>query len=204
MKVAGAGVDLMIRSYRDCHEVLRSHKFAGSAGRPEGRAFLGESVLLVDGEEHRDRRQLYLPLVREPRLQALEATVVVPVLEAPMARHLRPGADGSRPGHFVTLARAVCMRPPAAVICLDGLPPPPSAAPPVRGTGPSGYRPSSNAPSPSGPLAGPGRVGSVSPVTIALASPISLWPGCPEATPRPPATSLGVAASRASWSSARA
>lgn len=109
----------VVRSYRECHEILRSQKFVGSAGRPEGRAFLGDSVLLVDGAEHRARRQLYLPLMREGTLKRFESDVIGPVLETAMRTHLEPGPDGAKRGDLVVLVRDVCMRAAAALIGFD-------------------------------------------------------------------------------------
>jgi len=110
----------LVTSYRECHEILRNHRFGGAAGRPEGRAFLGDSVLLVDGEEHRDRRLMYLPLFREDRLQQFERTVVRPMLAAGYRAHFATVDDeGWRRGDLVALTRDVCMRLAAALIGLD-------------------------------------------------------------------------------------
>ena len=111
-----AGVGALIESYAEAHEVLRDRRFAGGVGRPEGRDFLGDSLVVIDGPEHLARRRMYMPLMAEDFLTRLEREVAVPVLASALDRHLRPGPDGYPRADLVALVRDVYMRLAAALI----------------------------------------------------------------------------------------
>jgi cytochrome P450 len=115
----GTRVDELVTSYAEAHEVLRDRRFAGGVSRPEGRDFLGDSLVVIDGPEHLARRRMYLPLMAEAFLVRLEREVAAPVLAAALDRHLAPGADGYERADLVALLRDVYMRLAAALIGFD-------------------------------------------------------------------------------------
>lgn len=111
---------IAITSFVEASEILRDRRFSASAGRPHGRAFLGESILLIDGEEHLARRRLYMPLMMQEHLQHIEENVMLPTIKACEQAHFRTDADGFHRGDLTAFARDVFMRLAAALIGLDG------------------------------------------------------------------------------------
>lgn len=113
------GLD-MITSFAEVHEILRDRRFSAAEGRPEGRDFLGGSLVVIDGPEHLARRRIYMPLMAEAQLQHYEREVIRPILDDCERIHFTDGGDGWRHGDLVAYCRDVFMRFAAALIGLDG------------------------------------------------------------------------------------
>lgn len=109
-------------SFAEVSEILRDRRFAGRAGRPEGRAFLGDSLVTIDNEEHLARRRMYMPLMAEEFLRGLEESVLAPAVGSVLRQQCGPPeADGFVRGDLVVIARDICMRLAAALIGFDGV-----------------------------------------------------------------------------------
>lgn len=101
-----------LAGYDECREVLRSPVFL-QASKQESAAFVGDTVLTLDGDEHAARRRLLQPLFSRAALTAYEREVLGPTIDRVL--------DGVVRADLVRLARTVFLQLAAATIGLDGV-----------------------------------------------------------------------------------
>lgn len=110
----------LITRFDEVNEILRDRRFAGGAGRPFGRAFLGGSLVTIDGPEHLARRRMYLPFQLEPQLKHYERDVTSAIVERCLALATRErDAEGVARVDLVALAKDIFMRIAATMIGFD-------------------------------------------------------------------------------------
>lgn len=110
-----------LTSFAEIDEVLRSKDFAQGSHR-ESHAFLGESILLLDGDEHFDRRRLESGLFTKQALAYYEHHALVPVIDQAMKEcDDQRGDDGVVRADLVPLSRTMLLRIAAAVTGIDGV-----------------------------------------------------------------------------------
>ncbi len=110
-----------ITAYDECREVLRSPAFL-QASKQESAAFVGDTVLTLDGEDHAARRRLLQPLFTRAALTTYEREVLEPTIARVLSAHAgAPEPDGLVRADLVRLARTVFLQLAAATIGLDGV-----------------------------------------------------------------------------------
>jgi cytochrome P450 len=109
---------LVVTSFEEAAQIIRADEF-GAPDPPEGGfPFVGESVLHLNGDEHRIRRRLEAPLFSKSAVLAYEAGL----LQAATARQiLRPTllADGTATWNLVAITRRAMLEIAAALIGVD-------------------------------------------------------------------------------------
>lgn len=110
-----------VEAYLEVHEILRDRRFIAGRSRPEGREFLGETMVGIDGDRHLVRRRLYAPLMSEENLTRLERELVEPMLAATVGTPSSGSDSSCTTIDLVPLARDLCMRVAAAILGIEGV-----------------------------------------------------------------------------------
>lgn len=111
-----------ITSYAEVDEILRNPEFESGEFEEESLPFRGRTLLEINGDEHRRRRKLEIPLMAKAMLERHERDILAPVIE----RALREADAGRRSDGVVAtdlarLTHRMFLQMAAAVIGLDGV-----------------------------------------------------------------------------------
>ena len=110
-----------VHSYAEIQEVMRSADFL-QGGTPERFTFLGNSLLMTDGDEHLERKKRFSPLFSKESMAYYESHLLQPVIDEVMAElSVKRDADGLVRSDFVPLIRMMLHRIGARVVGLDGV-----------------------------------------------------------------------------------
>jgi cytochrome P450 len=110
-----------VHSYAEIQEVMRSPDFQ-QGGTPERFKFLGNSLLMTDGDEHLERKKRFSPLFSKEAMAYYEDHLLQPVIDEVMAElSVKRDEDGLVRGDFVPLIRMMLHRIGARVVGLDGV-----------------------------------------------------------------------------------
>ena len=110
-----------LTSYAEIDEVLRSKDFA-QGSHQESQAFFGHSILLLDGDDHFERRRMESGLFTKQALAYYERHALVPVIDQAMKEcDDQRGEDGIVRADLVPLARTMLLRIAASVTGIDGV-----------------------------------------------------------------------------------
>ena len=82
-----------VDGYADIDEILRSEHFIQGSHRESG-MFFGGSLLVVDGQEHMEKRQMFSPLVSKAAMQYYESGALGPVIAKVMQELTAKGRGG--------------------------------------------------------------------------------------------------------------
>jgi cytochrome P450 len=108
-------------TYAEIEEILRSPDFVQGA-HLESKMFFGDSLLLMDGPAHMDRRMLFSSLVSKAAMHYYESEALAPVIDQVMAElRTNRGADGLARTDLVPLIRIMLHRITALVTGVDGV-----------------------------------------------------------------------------------
>jgi len=108
-----------LSTFGEIDEVLRSPKFVQGQHR-QSLMFLGDTILLIDGEAHFERRRMESELFDRSALQYYEGRSLRPVIDRLMA-DLRYDADGLARADLVDITRTALYRISANVTGIDGI-----------------------------------------------------------------------------------
>lgn len=110
-----------ISDYHEIDEILRSKDFR-QGSHTESKPLFGDSLLLLDGPDHRERRRMENPLFDRSALISYDHAALNPVVEQ-MVRDCLAGAgpDGRVKVDLVPLVRAMLHRIAAATTGIDGV-----------------------------------------------------------------------------------
>jgi cytochrome P450 len=111
-----------VDSYADIDEILRSEDFMQGSHRESG-VFFNGSLLLIEGHEHMQRRQLFSSLVSRTAMHYYETGALVPVIDKVM-QELRDegrGKDGLVHVDLIPLIRSMLYRITALVTGVDNV-----------------------------------------------------------------------------------
>lgn len=111
-----------VDSYADIDEILRSEDFMQGSHRESG-VFFNGSLLLIEGEEHMQRRQLFSSLVSRSAMQYYETGALAPVIEQVMKELRAKGRDkdGVVRVDLIPLIRSMLYRITALVTGVDNV-----------------------------------------------------------------------------------
>ncbi len=110
-----------IADYREIDEILRSKDFR-QGSHTESRPLFGESLLMLDGPDHRERRRLENPLFDRSALIYYDHTALNPVVEQMVLDcFAAAGPDGRVKVDLVPLVRAMLHRIAAVTTGIDGV-----------------------------------------------------------------------------------
>lgn len=110
-----------ISDYREIDEILRSKDFR-QGSHTESRPLFGESLLLLDGPEHRERRRLENPLFDRTALMSYDHEALNPVIQQSIDECLARADDSGRVRvDLVPLVRTMLHRISAATTGIDGV-----------------------------------------------------------------------------------
>ncbi len=111
----------LLTTYEGVQAVLRSSRFA-PATHLESAEFVGDTVLVLHGDEHFARRRLEVALFAKEALQHYERDVLAPVIERCLDEvAAEPTPDGVVRSDLVALSRTMLIEIAAAVVGLDGV-----------------------------------------------------------------------------------
>jgi cytochrome P450 len=113
---------LRITSFAEADEILRNPEFGSGRFEEESLPFRGDTLLELDGDEHRQRRKIEIPLFAKGMLERHEREILEPVIERSLAEaeaDRRP--DGLVATDLVRLSHRMFLQVAAAVIGLDGV-----------------------------------------------------------------------------------
>ena len=109
-------------TFSECDEVLKSRKFAQGSHR-ESSVFIGDSLIVLDGDAHFDRRRMESALFTRNALEYYESKTLAPhvqeVMGAAAARGRR--AEEQVAADLVPIVRAMMARITATITGLDGV-----------------------------------------------------------------------------------
>ena len=107
--------------FGEIDEVLRSRDFIQGTHR-EAPMFLGDTLLLIDGDEHFERRRMESPLFNRPALAYYERHALRPVISKALAEAKAAAPTGGPVrADLVTLTRTMLWRIAAATTGIDGV-----------------------------------------------------------------------------------
>jgi cytochrome P450 len=111
-----------VDNYADIDEILRSPDFMQGSHRESG-VFFNGSLLLIEGEEHMQRRQLFSQLVSRTAMQTYELGALAPVIEQVMKELRAKGRDkdGTVRVDLIPLIRSMLYRITALVTGVDNV-----------------------------------------------------------------------------------
>jgi cytochrome P450 len=110
-----------IADYREIDEILRSKDFR-QGSHTESLPLFADSILLLDGPEHRERRRMENPLFDRNALLYYDHSALDPVVEQMVADSLAgAGPDGRVKVDLMVLVRAMLYRIAAATTGIDGV-----------------------------------------------------------------------------------
>jgi cytochrome P450 len=110
-----------VTTYAEILEVMRSPDFA-QGGTPERRLFLGDTLVMVEGEEHLERKKRLSTLFSKEAMAYYEGKLLDPVIRETMAELAsKRDPDGLVRVEFVTLIRIMLHRISAGVVGVDGV-----------------------------------------------------------------------------------
>ncbi|MFC7658687.1 cytochrome P450 [Pseudonocardia benzenivorans] len=110
-----------ISDFREIDEILRSKDFR-QGSHTESRPLFADSLLLLDGPDHRERRRLENPLFDRTALMSYDHEALNPVVEQMVRDCLaEAGEDGTVTVDLVPLVRAMLHRIAAATTGIDGV-----------------------------------------------------------------------------------
>lgn len=110
-----------IDTYAEIEEIMKSDDFR-MAGAEERTVFLEDTLIMAEGERHRELKKLFAPLMSRESLAYYELHLVEPVIQAAVAQmHTQRGADGQVRCDAVALIHAALTRISAAVTGVDGV-----------------------------------------------------------------------------------
>lgn len=111
----------VLTGYDEVREVMRNPRMLSSGGRPiSAQSFLRSTLLVIDGEPHRDRRRLYVRFSRPDYVGVIEKQVTETFLPLALERSkVRRLDDGSWLVDLVRLGTWVTTQVAAAIIGLD-------------------------------------------------------------------------------------
>lgn len=111
----------MISDYHEIDEILRSKDFR-QGSHTESKPLFADSLLLLDGPEHRERRRMENPLFDRNSLLYYDHKALNPVVEKMIADCLaEAGPDGRVKVDLMVLVRAMLHRIAAATTGIDGV-----------------------------------------------------------------------------------
>ncbi len=109
-----------VTSWIEANEVLRHPDFVAGNTEQESVPFRGRTLLELNGDEHRDRRRLEMPLFVREALESYESDVLAPTIERCLAEaESRRGSDGVVRGDLVRMSHSMFLQIAAAVIGFD-------------------------------------------------------------------------------------
>lgn len=108
-----------LSSFGDIDETLRSPKFVQGQHR-QSLMFLGDTILLIDGNEHFERRRMESELFDRSALQYYESHALRPVVNRIM-NGLKADTDGVVHADLVDITRTALYRISASVTGIDGV-----------------------------------------------------------------------------------
>lgn len=110
-----------ISDYREIDEILRSKDFR-QGSHTESKPLFADSILLLDGPEHRERRRMENPLFDRTALLSYDHSALNPVVEQMVGDCLAgAGPDGRVKVDLMVLVRAMLYRIAAATTGIDGV-----------------------------------------------------------------------------------
>ena len=110
-----------VADFREIDEILRSKDFR-QGSHTESRPMFADSLLLLDGPDHRERRRLENPLFDRAALMSYDHEALNPTVEAMVRDCLEHAdADGHVTVDLVPLVRAMLHRIAAATTGIDGV-----------------------------------------------------------------------------------
>lgn len=111
-----------ITSFVEADEILRNPEFAAGGTEQESVAFRGRTLLELDGEEHRERRDFERRLFTKRMLDHYERAFLTPAIQRCLAEAAKArGADGVVRADLVRLSHSMFLQVAAAVIGFDGV-----------------------------------------------------------------------------------
>lgn len=108
-----------ITSFVEADEILRNREFAAGGFEDESLPFRGRTLLELDGDEHRQRRQLERPLFTRAMLDRYDHEVLGPTIERSISADSTRGADGIVRADLVKLSHRMFLQIAATIIGLD-------------------------------------------------------------------------------------
>src|SRR4051812_4040927 len=108
-----------ITSFAEADEILRNPEFGAGGFEDESLPFRGRTLLELDGDEHRQRRQLERPLFTKDRLDRYERDVLEPTIERCIVADSTRGSDGVVRADLVRLSHRMFLQIAATIIGLD-------------------------------------------------------------------------------------
>ncbi|WP_197029436.1 cytochrome P450 [Paracoccus pantotrophus] len=108
-------------SFAEIQEVMRSPDFH-QGGFQESLMFLGDTILMVDGKTHLDRKMVFAPLFSKEAMAYYEARLLEPTIAEVMAElGAQHGPDGLARTDLVPLIRVMLHRISARIVGVDGV-----------------------------------------------------------------------------------
>ena len=110
-----------VHSYAEIEEIMNSNEFY-QGGTPERRVFLGDTVLMLDGPLHDERKREFSSLFSKAAMASYEGDLLEPVI-AQVLEDLRSHrrADGSVHTDLIPLIRMMLFRISALIVGVDGV-----------------------------------------------------------------------------------
>jgi cytochrome P450 len=110
-----------IRSYAEIQEIMQSRDFIQGTS-PERDLFFGQSLVMIDGKEHLERKKLFSTLFSRGAMVHYETQLLEPVISRVMAElSAHRGADGLARTDLVPMVRIMLHRISAKVVGVDGV-----------------------------------------------------------------------------------
>lgn len=110
-----------IDTYAEIEEIMRSRDFM-MAGAEERTVFLEDTLIMTEGERHRELKKLVAPLFSRPAMAYYELHLVEPIIQAAIGEmESARGTDGLVRTDVVPLVRAALTRISAGVTGVDGV-----------------------------------------------------------------------------------
>jgi cytochrome P450 len=116
-----SGGNIRIAAFSEVEEILRSKAFIQGA-HTESTEFMADSLVMLDGAPHQQRRRLEAPLFDRAAMAYYDKEALGPVIERCIADcRSQPGAHGAVQVDLVPLASTMLHRIAALVIGIDGI-----------------------------------------------------------------------------------
>jgi cytochrome P450 len=110
-----------IESYVEIQEIMRSSDFV-QGGSPERRVFFDDTLIMLDGEQHLQRKRIFGPLFSRDAMAFYESQLLDPLIEQVMGElRATRGSDGLARTDLVPLIRNMLHRISARLAGVDGV-----------------------------------------------------------------------------------
>lgn len=108
-------------TFAEIQEVMRSTDFV-QGGTPARRIFLGDTLVMTDGDEHLERKKVVSALFTREAMSRYETQLLEPVIAQVMGElKAQRGADGLARTDLVPLIRILLLRISARIVGVDGV-----------------------------------------------------------------------------------